>query len=154
MALFERGDREPQADPRSSDRRRRRAALRRPSARKPLQKNNLWPLLDLYARGEVDNSNDGASRELDETSTSTDCVLKNFVLKTSPQVFGGRVKSQLVTHTGERIVADSMAQLERRRAEILERHANELRNIDDKIGTIKLQEVEALKKQASALRFP
>ena len=51
-------------------------------------------------------------------------------------------------------MADSMAQLERRRAEILERHANELRDIDDKIATIKLQEVEALKKQASALRFP
>ena len=50
-------------------------------------------------------------------------------------------------------MADSMAQLERRRAEMIERHANELQDIDDKIGTIKLQEVEALKKQAAALGF-
>ena len=50
-------------------------------------------------------------------------------------------------------MADSMVQLERRRAEIVERHATELQDIDDKIGTIKLQEVEALKKQATALGF-
>ena len=50
-------------------------------------------------------------------------------------------------------MADSMAQLEKQRAETLERHAKELQDIDDNIGTIKLQEVEALKKQAAALGF-
>ena len=51
-------------------------------------------------------------------------------------------------------MADSIVQLERRRAEMVERHANELQDIDDKIGTIKLQEVEALKKQASSAPAP
>ena len=50
-------------------------------------------------------------------------------------------------------MADSLAHLERRRAELIERHANELQEIDDKIGTIKFQEVEALKTQAAALGF-
>ena len=50
-------------------------------------------------------------------------------------------------------MADSMAQLEKRRAEILARHAKELHEIDDKIGTIKLQKVETLQKQAAAFGF-